>query len=420
MKKRSFLHYAYLDKKRLKKVFPHGKLKTIFLNHWEEYKRTHVVRTTENINVLKMLSCRTPLLGKHVYTCPSCSYELEVPHSCKSRFCSVCGYLATENWIKDRGSVLLDCYYHHVVVTVPAYFRWMLKQDRKLTLNLFAKSAASTIQEWVSPRGYEVGMVMFFHSFGSNLQFHPHFHILVTAGGLTPEGLWKYTDENIPGNILMPIFRAKFIYGMKSLFLKGKLKTKAPLTRIYYQMNHQADIHWQFYTKRITRDSKRTILYCARYCKKMILSEQRIIDYDGKEVSFFNSKKSKILVYPVMQFIKCVVQHIPESNFRHIRYYGFYSNTSKKKYDLARKYWKPLLEETGERLDWRARQILRNANDEKYPEGQPLDPLTCPTCKTKLVLTKVIYPEPYYKRRFDDIRLIFGLEIQQKIKLDYG
>ena len=419
MRKKSYFHYAYKDKKRVKEMFPHGKLRTILLDWWDKYRGKNKVRITENINVLKMLACRTPLLGKHIYKCLECGFKVEVPHSCKSRFCSVCGYVATENWIKDRGTVLLDCYYHHVVVTIPSYFRWIVKQDRVIVLNMFAKTAANIIQEWAKKRGYEVGIVMFFHSFGDNLQFHPHFHILVTAGGLTEDGKWKYTDEKIPGNILMPIFRARFIFEIKGMFLKGIVKTKAPLSRVQYQMNHQKDEHWQFYTKRITKDSKWTILYCARYCKKMILSEQRIISYDKKEVTFFNAKRTKVLVYPVNQFIKCVVQHIPENNFRHIRYYGFYATKSKKKYKIARKYWGPLMKE-GWKMDWATRQMIRNANDPDHDETAPLNPLTCPNCRTSLVLSEVVYPEPYYKRTFKNICLTFGLEIQEKIKLDYG
>ena len=123
-----------------------GKIKTIFADKWGEYRTTNKVRNIENINVLKMLSCRTALLGKHVYRCQGCGYEREVPHSCKSRFCSVCGYTATEEWIRKRFPVLLNCWYHHVVVTVPSFFRWIINLDRTLTLNLFARFSTQPIQ----------------------------------------------------------------------------------------------------------------------------------------------------------------------------------------------------------------------------------------------------------------------------------
>jgi len=386
-----------------------GKIRTIFLDKWEEYRKENSVRLVEKENVNKMLSCRTPLMGKHLYKCELCDYEVELPHTCKSRFCPVCGYAATDNWIRSRFSFLLDCYYHHVVVTVPAYFRWMIKQNRTLTLNLFAKLAAESILNWSKRRGYEVGIICFFHSFGARLQFHPHFHLLVSAGGITKKGQWHHTDEEIPGSVLMPIFRKTFTAFMKQYFYDGKLTTKAPLQRIFYQMNKQSDEHWQFYTERITRDGTHTMKYCARYCKKMILSEKRIKDYDGKEVTFWNSKHSQVLVYGVMQFIKCVVQHIPNKYFRLIRYYGFYSNKSKKKYQIACKYWKPL-QEKKEPNTWRNRQLYY----------QQRDPLKCPKCGIELKLTMVIYPEPWFKRTIEKIKESLDLAIPLRIKLDYG
>jgi len=400
-----------------KKKFPLGIIRTVILDHWEEYVKDNYVRPTENENVLKMLSCRTPLLGKHIYKCPQCGKELEVPHSCKSRFCSLCGYVANINWMRDRFPFILDCHYHHVVVTVPAYFRWIIKRDRVKTLNLFIRTAADVILEWAQERGYQVGIVCFFHSFGDTLQFHPHFHLLVTAGGLKKDGTWHYADANIPGHVLMPIFKARFTDGIKKFFDKGVITTKAPLSRIKYQISHQHDKHWQFYTQRVTREGPETMMYCARYCKKMIISEERIIDYDGQEITLWNSKRTKTMVYTWKHFIKCILQHIPEKNFRIIRYYGFYSNRSKKKYDLAKKYWKPLIESI-KKLDWRTRQMLKNANDPEYPKDQRLDPLICSECGETLVLHKIIYPEPRYKRTFENIKIILGIAVEQKLALN--
>ena len=49
-------------------------------------------------NIRRMLACRTPALGFHVYACPECGEERVVPHSCKSRMCSSCGKVASDRW----------------------------------------------------------------------------------------------------------------------------------------------------------------------------------------------------------------------------------------------------------------------------------------------------------------------------------
>ena len=228
-----------------------GKVKGLILNNLEFYKTQYKLRPVELENINKALACRTPLYGEHTFVCKDCGQTLSIPHTCKSRFCSVCGYKATEDWINNRFTFLFDCWYHHVVVTVPAFIRGIILSDRTIVLNLFSRLAAETIQQWANKRGYKMAMICFFHSFGNEIQFHPHFHFVVTAGGLKQDGTWHYTDVKIPGDILMPIFKAKFIAGLKKLFNSGKIKTNRNIGRLFYQLNHQYEKHWQFYTELI-------------------------------------------------------------------------------------------------------------------------------------------------------------------------
>ena len=352
------------------------------------------IRSVEICNVLKVLACRTPLLGEHTYVCSDCGLIKTIPHSCKSRFCSVCGYIATDNWIKKRFHFLLDCPYQHIVVTVPASYRWIIKLNQPLVLGFFLRSATSAIKEWAKDRGFQVGMVTFYHSFGGRLQFHPHFHILVTSGGITNNGQCKALYSNFPGHVLVEKFKAKFISGLKDMFRRGKLKTKAPLSRVLYQIDHPYDNHWQFYTQRLTRSSKETMKYCVRYAKKMIISELRIYSYNGRTVTYEcygKDKKGKKSIYPqtddVLVFIEKILKLIPEKYFNLIRYYGFYSNNQyvKKTYKLALKYFQPL-DTKGEVDCWRHRQWRRDRKD----------PLTCPYCNKEMYLRSVSYPPQNY------------------------
>ncbi len=391
-----------------------GTLRQIFIDNWKEYEKENrdKIRSTERKNVTKMLICRTTLLGSHTYECDQCGYVRDVPHSCKSRFCSVCGYTQLLDWVRSRFTFLLDCWYHHVVVTIPANYRWMTKQNRPETLKLFANCAAETIQEWANKRGYEIGMVMFFHSFGAKLNFHPHYHILVTAGGIKKNGSWHYTNAKIPGNVLMPRFRAKFVKGMKKLIIEGKIKSRAPISKLLAQLNQTYKKHWQFYTEAITGRAQDTLLYCVRYAKKMIISETRIIKYDRKkgEVTILSGKIKKLgtkipIKYKVKDFIKHVIQHIPEKHFRLIRYYGFYHNRSRAKYQNALKAYSPI-NKVYLKFLWRNRQWHRDGKD----------PLTCPKCKIEMVLKHVSYPVGWYKLNIDRIKKALGQPMQLKLE----
>lgn len=267
------------------------------------------------------------------------------------------------------------------------------------------RCARQTIREWCKKRGYEPATISFFHSFGEKLQFHPHFHILVTAGGLRPNGAWHYTDGAMPPHILMPIFKAKFIAGMKALFEAGTLTTKAKLSRVFYQMNAQHDKHWQFYVKRVTKRSAETMRYCVRYAKKMIISEKRIVHYDGSIVMI--KTKTSHITYPVGQFLGLILQHIPEKQFRLISYDGFYANKSGPKYQQAAKCWEPL-SKIHSKTSWRERQWARNKRD----------PLTCKRCKTELVQEKVQHGKKWIYFKMEDIYRANGIVRPRQLALN--
>lgn len=385
-----------------------GKVKGLLIQNIDAYKQENILRPVELENINKVLACRTPLYGEHIYACKECGYSISIPHSCKSRFCSVCGYKATEDWINNRFTFIFDCSYHHVVVTVPSFIRGLILADRTIVLNMFSKLAAEAIQDWANKRGYKVGMISFFHSFGNEIQFHPHFHFVVTAGGLKKDGSWKYTDEQIPGNVLMPIFRAKFIAGLKNLYNIGTITTNRNMGQLFYQLNNLYQEHWQFYTERITNNTPATFQYIMRYVKKMIISEKRIISYNDKEVIYLNGKK-EVRTMKTISFIKLLLKNIPPKYFRLIRYYGFYSNKSKKYYSQAKKYWTTFKLYIYS-VTWRDRQRSRNKKDL----------MICPNCKKELVLMSVTYPTKWYLLTLEKLKIANNIELQLKMKIEYG
>src|SRR5579864_3070946 len=104
--------------------------------HWAEFVRStkQFIRPVVFETVRKIIACRTPALGCHLYTCPQCQrievvphscpqcQRIEVvPHSCKSRFCPTCGKHATDRWAAGVLNDLLDVPYHHLVLAVPAH-----------------------------------------------------------------------------------------------------------------------------------------------------------------------------------------------------------------------------------------------------------------------------------------------------------
>ena len=118
----------------------HITLREIFLLYWDVYLlwRQDEVREVIKENVNKILACRTPLLGFHMYKCLQCDNIRLVPHSCKSRFCNSCGKNMTDRWTEERLSDVLRVDYHHLVFTVPWQLRSIAMANSKLVEHSYA------------------------------------------------------------------------------------------------------------------------------------------------------------------------------------------------------------------------------------------------------------------------------------------
>lgn len=167
-------------------------LKQILEEHWEgfETRCAHEnipLRPSILENVRKVRNCRNPdALGYHTYQCPTgCSDPVIVPHSCKSRFCSSCGKVATDRWMEKSMADLLDVPYHHVVFTIPQELRNLFAWQRPLLGVLFSSAKDTLLSICREKYGYVPGIVMVQHTFGSALNFNAHIHVLLTQGGLS-------------------------------------------------------------------------------------------------------------------------------------------------------------------------------------------------------------------------------------------
>jgi len=107
--------------------------------------------TPDNIreNFLKVIDCGTLALGAEVFA--SESETKLVCHTCKSRLCTSCGHRATEEWQEDLNSTLPDIPYVGITLTMPAEFRPILKQNRRL-LHRIPTMGAEAIQQWAKAR----------------------------------------------------------------------------------------------------------------------------------------------------------------------------------------------------------------------------------------------------------------------------
>src|SRR4051794_30440820 len=136
-------------------------------------------------------ACRTAALGGHVEECDRCGHRQIAYNSCRNRHCPKCQATAAAQWVAAREAELLPVEYAHVVFTLPAVLGPIALQNPRGVYNLLFRAAAETLQQIAAdPKhlGAEIGFVAVLHTWGQNLEHHPHVHCVVPGGGLSPDG----------------------------------------------------------------------------------------------------------------------------------------------------------------------------------------------------------------------------------------
>lgn len=372
----------YKDNVNDKKVKFH--IKNIFSDHWNDYKIKFSHRNRRPIIdkvVDKFLLCKTFLLGYSVYKCQSCNHEKIVPNTCKTRFCSSCGNKYNEDRAISIFSKLFNWRHRHVVFTIPEDLRGFFRNDRTL-LNLLFKASSITIKCWFKEKYKKLNLTPAFisvlHTYGRSLVFNPHIHIILLDGGIS-----KTEFKNIDF-FSYPSFRKRFMKVILDL-LEDKIgkdnfrKLKNDLYRRYPK---------GFYVhapKSKFKSVKGLLSYVCRYLSRPVMAESRILDYDGTYVTFWYQRHNDDLIIieklHAYEFIQRLIMHIPEPNFKYIRFYGAYNNSTKIYIDVAKLMTDEKIRFKKSLNYWRCK-ILINFH---------IDPLICPICHEEMV-----YYNSYY------------------------
>lgn len=144
-----------------------------------------------------ILRCRTPALGGQLYRCDSqgCGRIHYTYHSCNHRACPKCGYDDNALWLARQLSRLLPVPYFLLTFTVPEQLREPIRSAMTLWYGALLKECAGALQDIAAHEHYlgaQLGLLCVLQTWTRDLRFHPHVHLLVPGGGLSPDGLrWK-------------------------------------------------------------------------------------------------------------------------------------------------------------------------------------------------------------------------------------
>jgi hypothetical protein len=321
-------------------------LQDIFRLYGEAYLNEHPQPPHVWKAIRAIQNCRTAILGGHTDTCDECGYMKISYNSCRNRHCPKCQALAKEQWVMAREAELLPVTYFHVVFTLPQELSEFVIRNREIMFNLLFSASADTLKRLAldgKHLGAETGFTSILHTWGSNLSFHPHVHIVIPGGGLMEDGQWKNSRKKffIPVKVLARLFRGKFMHALQNIRhdIQGLEDDGAWRTTA----NALYSKDWYVYCKRPFKTCTSVLKYLGRYTHRVAISNHRILSIHDGRISFKwrdykNGAKEKVMALDASEFIRRFLLHILPQGFTKIRHYGFLASAVKgKKLALCKK-----------------------------------------------------------------------------------
>ncbi|WP_323113223.1 transposase, partial [Enterobacter bugandensis] len=91
----------------------------------------------------------------------------------------------------QQSHILPDCDWQHITFTMP-HLLWPFFNNNWPLLNALFRAATSAMLRWARKQDVEVGIFCALHTYGRQLNQHPHIHLSVTRGGLDiRHGVWR-------------------------------------------------------------------------------------------------------------------------------------------------------------------------------------------------------------------------------------
>jgi len=324
----------------------------IFRHHgtaWRDANRGHV--SFDQLKVMSAIErCRTAALGGHVARCENadCGHTHVFYNSCRNRHCPRCQGAASRDWLADREAELLPVGYFHVVYTLPAELRDVAWQNKRVVYNLLMKAAAEATIEIAADEkrlGARIGITSVLHTWGSAMTHHPHVHMIVPGGGLSPDGTrWIASRGNflVHVHVLARKFRGKLLAMLIDAHDAGLLKffnthsglaDRATFKRFIGPLRHT---RWVVYCKAPLAGPEAVLRYLSRYTHRIAISNRRLLSSDDGGVAFRwkdyredGLARWKTMTLSTHEFIRRFLIHVLPKGFHRIRHYGLLANANR-------------------------------------------------------------------------------------------
>lgn len=287
----------------------------------------------DQLKALRALSrCRTAEAGSILFYCQQCNRLHHRPKACGNRHCPSCQGDKARNWLRKQQARLLPCAYFMLTLTVPEEFRSFIRSHPRQCYRALMQAAYQSLATLAKDPKYvgsdKLGAIAVLHTWGRDLNYHPHVHMIVPGGAISASGtqwLASRSDFLLPVRALSKIFRAKFKQLMRQAGLLEKIEPT--LWQKAWNVNCQA-----------VGDGRDSLRYLAPYVFRVAIGNHRIrrveVQPDGSGWVTFMVKPSGKRSYRPMrvtaeEFIRRFLQHVLPRGLQKVRHFGFMHHRSK-------------------------------------------------------------------------------------------
>jgi hypothetical protein len=235
----------------------------------------------------------------------------------------VCQNEKAAEWVYQRELDLLPCTYFLATFTLPPALQALARLYPAIVYDALLDEAAAALRTLeADPRFVGCKVAGFFsvlHTWGRQLQYHPHAHLVIPGGGLSADREhWIATtgDFLVSVRALSRLFRGK----MRAALERAGLLDQVPAA-VWRQ-------EWVVHCEAVG-DGRAVMKYLGAYVFRVAISESRIVAYDGQQVTFqyqkVGSHRWRRITVSALEFIRRFLQHVLPVGFMKVRHYGFLS-----------------------------------------------------------------------------------------------
>jgi hypothetical protein len=235
--------------------------------------------------------------------------------------------------------------YYHVVFTLPAPIADIAYQNKAVIYDALFKAAAETLVTIAAdPKhlGARIGLTAVLHTWGSALTHHPHVHIVVPGGGISPDGQrWIACRPGffLPVRVLSRLFRRLFLERLVAAYDASRLQFFGEHAQLSERAAFTAYLaplrkaEWIVYSKRPFGGPEAVLAYLSRYTHRVAIANSRLVALDDGSVTFtwrdYRAKgreRAKLMTLAIDEFIRRFLLHVLPDGFHRIRHYGLFAN----------------------------------------------------------------------------------------------